>query len=163
MKNTLICDLDGTLALDDHRRPLIQSHGWKAYFDACVDDVLNEPVLHMLIAWRRCVAQETGVAGKLVILTGRCESQRKATESWLGQHGVYADHLLMRPGDSYDPLAKGEHDGHWTRDEDVKLAMIQELGLSPANVICCLDDRDRMVKFWRELGFDCWQVRPGAF
>lgn len=159
MKNTLICDLDGTLALDDHRRPLIQSHGWKAYFDACVDDVLNYPTAAFLGMWQE------GYENTTVILTGRCESQRAATESWLEQHGVEYTHLLMRPQDSYDPLAVCEDttDGKWTKDEEVKLAMIRQLDLRPENVICCLDDRDRMVVFWRELGFDCWQVRPGAF
>lgn len=160
MKNTLICDLDGTLALDDHRRPLIQSHGWKAYFDACVDDVLNPATAKFVGMWR-C----NSASNMVVILTGRCESQRAVTEKWLYDNGIMWDRLLMRPQDSYDPLAVCEDttDGKWTKDEDVKLAMIRELGLSPANVICCLDDRDRMVKFWRELGFDCWQVRPGAF
>jgi len=160
MKNTLICDLDGTLALDDHRRPLIQSHGWKAYFDACVDDVLNEPVARFLGMW---VHQHP--ENKIVMLTGRCESQRAVTMSWLHNRDVSPDHLLMRPQGSYDPLAVCEDttDGKWTKDEEVKLAMIRQLDLRPENVICCLDDRDRMVVFWRELGFDCWQVRPGAF
>lgn len=163
MKTTLICDLDGTLALDDHRRPLIQSQGWKAYFDACVDDTLNEATATFVKLWAfHCLHIDNG---KIVILTGRCESQRAVTEEWLQKHGIPHDHLLMRPQDSYDPLAVCEDttDGKWTRDEDVKLAMIQELGLRPENVICCLDDRDRMVIFWREMGFDCWQVRPGAF
>jgi len=159
MKNTLICDLDGTLALDDHRRPLIQSHGWKAYFDACVHDTLNYPTAAFLGMWQE------GHENATVILTGRCESQRAVTEAWLKHHGVHYDHLLMRPADSYDPLAVCEDttDGKWTKDEEVKLAMIRQLDLRPENVICCLDDRDRMVVFWRELGFDCWQVRPGAF
>lgn len=163
MKNTIICDLDGTLAIDDHRRPLIQSAGWKAYFDACVDDVLNEPTAKFLELWAfHCLHV---MDGKIVILTGRCESQRAVTESWLQQHGIPYDHLLMRPQDSYDPLARDEAtaNGAWTKDEDVKLAMIKSLDLRPENVLCCLDDRDRMVVFWRELGFTCWQVRPGAF
>lgn len=160
MKNTIICDLDGTLALDDHRRPLIQSQGWKAYFDACVDDTLNEPTAVFLGMWVR-----QSHANQVVILTGRCESQREVTVNWLNANRIPCDHLLMRPQDSYDPMAVNEDtaNGAWTKDEDVKLAMIKSLDLRPGNVLCCLDDRDRMVVFWRELGFTCWQVRPGAF
>ena len=31
------------------------------------------------------------------------------------------------------------------------------------NVVCVLDDRDRVVKRWRELGLACFQVNYGAF
>lgn len=160
MKNTLICDLDGTLALDDHRRPLIATKGWEAYFNACPDDVLNYPVAFFLGMWHQWSGHH-----KTVILTGRCESQREATTKWLHDRGIDYDRLLMRPQDSYDPkgTASDGSGGHWTSDQQVKLAMIQQLGLSPENVFCCLDDRDCMVEFWRGLGFDCWQVRPGAF
>lgn len=163
MRNTLICDLDGTLALDNHRRPLIKSHGWAEYFKACVDDELNKPVAAFLDMWKD--AKRANPCHKIVILTGRCETQRKATELWLDKHDVLFDELLMRPEDSYDPhgTASDGTGGHWVKDEDVKLAMIEQLGLTPERVFCCLDDRDCMVRFWREKGYDCWQVHPGDF
>lgn len=157
MKGTIICDLDGTLAFDDHRRPLIPTKGWAAYFAACKDDVLNESVARFIGVWNGASAFHS-----VVILTGRCESVRAETEEWLQAHGVAFAHLLMRPADSYDPNGTSATGGggHWVSDEQVKLNMVQQLGLNPNNVLCCLDDRDHMVKFWRSMGFDCWQVRP---
>lgn len=31
------------------------------------------------------------------------------------------------------------------------------------NVHVCVDDRDRVVLRWREMGIKCFQVEPGAF
>ena len=31
------------------------------------------------------------------------------------------------------------------------------------NVLYCMDDRDRVVKRWRDLGLTCFQVAPGDF
>lgn len=148
----LIVDLDGTLALDDHRRPLIPTQGWKAYFEACVGDTLNRPVARFV----RMMYQN---GYKVHILTGRCNSVRLQTEEWLHRHGVQWDDLSMRADGSYDPTGTSMHKD-FRPDHEVKLEMIQQLNLTPEKVFACLDDRDHMVKFWRDMGFTCWQVRP---
>ena len=43
----VIFDLDGTLALIEHRRPLVEGDkkDWPGFFAACVDDEPNKPVI----------------------------------------------------------------------------------------------------------------------
>jgi len=43
-------------------------------------------------------------------------------------------------------------------DTEVKLEMVRELGLTPDDVLCVLDDRQCVVDMWRENGFRCLQV-----
>jgi len=47
-----IFDLDGTIALIDHRRHLLETDEdpdkWDKFFDACVDDVPNIPVIFVM-------------------------------------------------------------------------------------------------------------------
>ena len=54
-----IFDLDGTIALIDHRRPLLESKSsdrWQKFFAACVDDEPNKPVIDTLLGLRRAGA-----------------------------------------------------------------------------------------------------------
>lgn len=152
-KINVIVDLDGTLAIDDHRRPLISSHSWSEYFAACVDDPVNESVKSICL-----LLAQTGHF--IHILTGRSERVRAQTTEWLGRHAILYHNLLMRSPNDYDPTAKCNSPTHFRPDSEVKEDMINSLKLKPENTLMVLDDRDHMVIFWRELGFDCWQVRP---
>jgi hypothetical protein len=63
----------------------------------------------------------------------------------------YDTNLLMRPrGDRRD-------------DPTVKPELLVARGIVPENTAFILEDRNRMVKRWRELGFTCWQVAEGDF
>jgi hypothetical protein len=41
--------------------------------------------------------------------------------------------------------------------------MADKLGFTPENTFLVLDDRDQVVKMWRERGFRCLQVANGNF
>jgi hypothetical protein len=140
----VIFDLDGTLALIEHRRHFIQGgrRHWPAFFRACVDDEPNRPIIAM--------HQELSAAGHRVeIWSGRSDEVRAETDAWLGKHvgqGVTA--TRMRPEKDYQPdiaLKEG-----WLREE-----------ASPPNVV--FDDRQGVVEMWRRNGIVCAQVAPGDF
>jgi phosphoserine phosphatase len=59
MKPLYIFDLDGTLALIEHRRHLVEGErkDWPAFFAACVDDAPNPPVIRTLQALRTAGAE----------------------------------------------------------------------------------------------------------
>ena len=142
----VIFDMDGTLALIDHRRHYLlpSKKNWKAFYAGIADDKPNVPVIntmHGLIS--------VGYVG--LICSGRPEEYRETTEDWLRRHFVNYRHLYMRPT------------GDYRSDVDIKLetlAAIRESGYVP--VLAC-DDRDRLVQMWREQGLVCLQAAPGDF
>ena len=61
----------------------------------------------------------------------------------------------MRPLNSFTP------------DEILKRDWLNSLesehGITKEDILCIFDDRDKVVKMWREEGITCMQVAPGAF
>lgn len=141
----VIFDLDGTLALIDHRRPLVECDkpDWDAFYRACVDDRPNDPVISVMRAMVVC-------DWDVEIWSGRSDIVRAETERWLDcwTSGISAP-LRMRA------------DGDFTPDEQLKKRWLDEVGAH--NVHCVFDDRDKVVRMWRENGVPCFQVAPGSF
>jgi hypothetical protein len=151
-KDTVIFDLDGTLALIDDRRALATKPNgkinWGIFFDPSniTLDSPNDPVITM--------AKLLKSAGyKIVIFSGRSGATRSATQDWLAQYGVVYDQLVMRPATDYTP------------DNDLKKAWLDEFfpGDQKDRILCIYDDRDQVVKMWRDSGLTCMQVAPGDF
>jgi phosphoglycolate phosphatase-like HAD superfamily hydrolase len=148
MKNKVIFDLDGTLALIDERRALAAKPdgkiNWKTFFapENIALDKPNEPVIEMF----KCLADR---GFEMIILSGRDAISRTETRTWLKEHGIFPDILWMRPQGSFTP------------DDVLKQTWLGEIGAD--NVFCVFDDRDKVVKMWRDNGLTCFQVAPGNF
>jgi phosphoglycolate phosphatase-like HAD superfamily hydrolase len=148
MKNKVIFDLDGTLALIDERRALAAKAdgkiNWKTFFapENIALDKPNEPVIEMF----KCLADR---GFEMIILSGRDAISRTETKEWLKEHGIYPDILWMRPQGSFIP------------DDVLKQTWLGEIGAD--NVFCVFDDRDKVVRMWRNNGLTCFQVAPGDF
>ena len=132
----IICDLDGTLAIHNGRSPYD--------FERCDTDVVNDAVFKTLWAMYR-----TGV--QIVYLSGRDDSVYDKTKLWLSQNGCPTAPLYMRKtGDNRkDCVMKAE-----LFDKEIR---------GKYRVLFCLDDRDQVVKLWRDMGLACFQVNYGAF
>jgi hypothetical protein len=144
-----IFDLDGTLALIEHRRHFVESptKNWPAFFAACVDDAPNLPVVRTLLALKRSGAD-------ILIWSGRSDEVRQETEQWLRDHSIYemTGRLIMRKA--------GDHQN----DETLKLSWLQAMPADDRNrLIAIFDDRDRVVNMWRTNGVACFQVAAGNF
>ena len=53
-------------------------------------------------------------------------------------------------------------------DQKLKLGWFNDLWVNDENkseheVVAVFDDRDKVVKMWREIGLTCMQVAPGNF
>ena len=150
MNKTVIFDLDGTLALIDERRALASKPdgkiNWKTFFDPknIQLDKPNVPVIEMA---KMLKAQGHSV----VIFSGRDSISRKETIDWLNQFGVPFDVLKMRPQGSFTP------------DDKLKQDWLDQLFPDKNDVLCIFDDRDKVVKMWRDNGLSCFQVAPGNF
>ena len=168
MKNTVIFDLDGTLAnIDVRRKKSLKPNGkmdWDIFFDPLNVlrlDIANEPVIKM--------AQMFHKDGfKVVIFSGRNDRSFHMTKLWLEQRDVPFDLLVMRPdkfqADSW-PIANGNSatkEMRFMPDEILKKNMLDTF-VDIDDVFLVVDDRNKVVKMWRDLGLDVFQVADGNF
>ena len=133
LPDAVLCDLDGTIALIGDRSP----------YDAakCEQDLVNEPV--------RSILQTSGKA--IVFVSGREDKFKPQTLAWLEKHNISFDALHMRKS------------GDMRKDSIVKKEIYEEFILDKYNVAFVLDDRDQVVRVWRDLGLTCLQVDYGDF
>ena len=151
MKNTIIFDLDGTLALIDKRREVsTKPNGkldWGKFFNS-TNIKLDEPNLPVIK-----MAQLFAEQGfNIVILSGRSNKTETATRSWLSENKVPFNKLIMRNSET----------DHFTPDWVLKKNMLDE-NLDINDIFLVVDDRDRVVKLWRSLGLTTFQVAEGNF
>lgn len=147
-KRCFVFDIDGTIANGDHRLPHIQKtpKDWKSYFAACGQDKPIQHVIDVLLA----VSSDHEV----FIFSGRSDEVRPETMAWLVEH----TDIRWDDGDVYMRNA-GDH-----RDDSlIKLEMLAALRARGYEVVLAFDDRDRVVKMWRDAGVPCAQVAPGDF
>ena len=139
-----IVDIDGTLALRGDRSP----YDWSRVGD----DEPNKPVITVA----RALAARSG----LIFMSGRMEQCREATRLWL--HSYVCDRSLPVDMCHYPLLMR--KDGDNRPDQIVKRELFEQRVVGLYEVEGVLDDRDRVVRMWREeLGLTCLQVAPGAF
>ena len=150
---TVIFDLDGTLADIETRRGIsIKENGkmdWDIFFDPnnISLDTPNRPVITMAR-----LLKESG--HRIVILSGRSKVTKDATRDWLKQFDVPFDVLKMRPDNK---------DFKFMPDDQLKKLWLDQLFPNTDDVLCVFDDRDKVVKMWRENGLPCLQVAEGNF
>jgi len=146
-KSAIMVDIDGTLANLDHRLNHVKGEGkkdWGKFFRECINDSVYEDV-------RGILEMEFEAGTEVVLCSGRPEDYRKETEEWLAKHNIPYTALKMRPKINY-------------KSDDITKAMLYRYEIEPFyNVKYVLDDRDQVVIKWRELGLNCFQVRPGNF
>lgn len=135
----VIVDLDGTLAVRGERPPYYETN------EAVLTDTLNRNVALLVDALH--------LAGyKIVYTSGRRERCRAGTEEWLARY------FRFRPEGLY-MRADGD-----TRDDAIVKRDMYETWIKPdLDVVLVLDDRDKVVAMWREIGLTCLQVAPGNF
>lgn len=154
----VIFDLDGTLALCDHRRHHVEGtvKNWDAFFAECDRDTVNEPIARLFRFYRDSPLH------RVWILSGRSgtfETEKK-TKCWLLENGLVPDY---RDHPSLLSCFQMRKHGDRRPDVEVKLEMIRHHGLTPENTEIVFDDRNCMVNAWRLWGFQCCQVAEGDF
>lgn len=153
-----IFDLDGTLALIEHRRHLVEREGkpkdfvpdWDAFFKACPQDTPNWPVIALF-------QQLYSVGCEVQIWSARSEAVRGETITWLYHH------LGMQPH-AVNKLLRMRAEGDFTPDDILKRKWLHLLTPQDRKRIGgVFDDRDKVVEMWRKEGLLCCQVARGAF
>lgn len=136
MRQYVLIDLDDTLCAAWMRADLIEQ-GWDIFHSKSVSD---KPIEEMIT-----LVNAIHLAGfKAIGLTSRPNRFRSISIYWLIQHGVYMEHLMMRP------------DSDWRGAADVKLSLATEFfGGEDAvaeNVAFVIDDREDVVKAFSGIG-----------
>ena len=148
---TVIFDLDGTLALIDKRRELatIGLNGkinWEIFFNPN-NIQLDEPNIPVIKTFQ--AMKQAGF--RVGIFSGRDSISEKETKEWLTENGINWDFIKMRP------------QGDFTPDDRLKKQWLDDELDQDHSVLCVFDDRDKVVKMWRENNIACFQVEYGNF
>lgn len=139
----IIVDIDGTLAhIADGRSPYDASRAMNDSLDDAVSVITAMFYKH---------------GYKVIILTGRDEEHREVTEQWLEANNVDYDELYTRLATDVDD------NGKKLEDSIVKERLFRTHVEPRFNVKFVLDDRNRVVNMWRNIGLKCLQVAPGNF
>lgn len=139
----VVFDLDGTLALTDHRAHYLTGpeKDWRAFYAACDGDTPCWPIIDTL--------RGLMVHGhRIEIWSGRSAEVRDKTRDWLCKHGMAAVNIRMRPEGDHQP------------DTTLKAAWLAASDQRPDLVF---EDRASMVAMWRSHGIVCAQVAEGNF
>ena len=149
IKATVIFDLDGTLALVDKRREIAKKPNGKINFDIFYDPQyieLDEPTSFAIELAK--MYKRDGY--EIVIVSGRSDRTKEATERWLEKYGILYDRMIMRKQKNFIP------------DNELKERWLEKY-LDRDNIRAVVDDRQRVVDMWRRNGLDVFQVANGNF
>lgn len=150
MTEAIVFDIDGTLA-DPHRRLKFVSGArkdWERFYQGVDGDEVIVPIAQLFALY----ASSLPPSSKLICITGRPERTRAATLKWFREKiGPEPDAIYMRKDHDFRP------------DVEIKREWVEKLRDEGHNIILAFEDRDRVVKMYRDLGIQCCQVAEGTY
>lgn len=132
-----IVDIDWTVALMNGRSPYDYSK--------VSEDIPNKPVIQTI----QTLAEGTI---DLIFVSGRPDSCQEDTYKWL-EDNIWPYNFKLYMRETWDNRS----------DDIVKREILEKYILDTNYVLWVFDDRDRVVKMWRESGLTCFQVAEGNF
>jgi phosphoglycolate phosphatase-like HAD superfamily hydrolase len=144
----VVFDVDGVLADANHRQHILFSgpgkrKNWKAFFAAAGDDAVIEEVAR--------VTELLDPSLAVVLLTARPTTIRDTTQTWLEQHGLRWDLLVMRP------------EGDFRSSPDAKRMAVHELRSAGFDLRLAFDDDRRNVDMFHDEGVPCIYIHSGYY
>lgn len=136
----VICDIDGTLSLNLENR---------SYYDMTrVGEDTADPFVSCVIdALYHYGTERNGKPyPSIILVSGRSENAREATENWLDKNLIPYDKLFMR------------QEGDTRKDEIIKEEIYHEYIESDYAVLGVFDDRNQCARLWRKLGLRVAQL-----
>ncbi|AIG78417.1 Hypothetical protein AJAP_27865 [Amycolatopsis japonica] len=134
----VLVDVDGTVAQMHDRSPYDMTR--------VGEDSPKWAVIH--------VVESLAKAGyRIVFVSARNEVARPATEDWIDEHIELPEGFVLHM----------RADGDGRDDRVVKREIFDKEIRDRYFVRAVLDDRDKVVRMWRDLGLTCLQVAEGAF
>jgi hypothetical protein len=133
MKNIILCDIDGTVANNDHRQHFLKGKkDWDGFFSELSKDTPITPIINL-------VNDEHASGMEIVFLTGRPERYRYSTTLWLKEYFDFEFRLLMRKdNDQTNKIIVKEE----IFDANFKIHQINSV----------IDNDEQLLEMWRGKG-----------
>jgi len=138
-KNIVICDIDGTVANNDHRQHLLKNFkDWDKFFSQLH---LDKPIYEIIDK-----VKEFKKNGKeIIFMTGRPKRYQEETEKWLQRYFKFEFKIVLRDDD----------------DLRNKLEVKEELlnkNIDVERVYCFIENDTQLSLLWNRLGFSVIEV-----
>ena len=161
-----ICDVDGTLMNVSKRsiyaqrtkRDTDKRMNWDNFLDPKIMleyDTPNKDVCDIVIALAMQIKYNSDVTNtvrnRIIITSARNERHRDVTMKQLQNAHIRYEAMYLRD------------DGDFRPDDIVKAELLGKIITDGYDPTVAFDDRNQVVKKWRELGIKCYQVREGDF
>ena len=131
MKNIILCDIDGTVANNDHRQHFLEGKkDWDGFFSELSNDLPIHPVISL-------VKNEKANGKEVIFLTGRPERYRYSTTLWLKNYFDFEFRLLMRK------------DNDQSNKVIVKDRIFQE-NFIHEEIYLVIDNDQKLLELWRK-------------
>lgn len=137
----IIVDLDGTLAQMVDRGP----------FD---EHLVKNDELFEYVALMVQVAFYQGIA--IILMSGRTDGCYDDTRAWVNEKMPWLE-------DDFELIMRRSVEDRGRPDDDVKYDLFKEKVEADYDVWYVIDDRNKVVRMWREIGLTCAQVAEGDF
>tara|TARA_B100001121_G_scaffold263391_1_gene244217 strand:+ start:1188 stop:1613 length:426 start_codon:yes stop_codon:yes gene_type:complete len=139
MANIILCDIDGTIANNDHRQHFLEGKkDWEGFFSELVNDLPIQIIIDKVI-------QEQVNGKEIVFLTGRPERYRYSTTLWLKEHFDFEFKLLMR------------NDGDQRNKLEIKKEIFKK-NFKSDEIYCVFENDYELIKMWKELNLETIEV-----
>ena len=139
MKNIILCDIDGTVANNDHRQHFLEGQkDWDGFFSELIND---KPIYSIIDK----VNKEYGDGKEIIFLTGRPERYRYSTTLWLKDYFNFELKILMRKNNDQNNKLK------------VKKEIFEENFL-PNDIDYIIDNDKELLKMWSGFNIKTYEV-----
>ena len=137
-KKIVICDIDGTIANNDHRQHLLKKFkDWDNFFAQLH---LDEPIL--VVIERIKDLKRDGK--EIVFLTGRPERYRSSTKEWLSKYFNFKFKLEMRKDKDFRNKLDSKKDSL--------------LVIGKENIFKIFENDYQLIQLWNSMGLDVEDV-----
>lgn len=148
-EKVVVFDIDGTVADIEHRRHHVRKEpgvkkDWRSFNLEMVNDKPKPDIIQLV--------KDMSKRYPIVFCSGRTDDFRKETEEWLKTHIPHVKfELYMRPRND-------------SRQDNIIKEIILDFELQTRyDILFVVDDRDQVVKMWRDRGITCLQCDYGDF
>ena len=140
MKKIILCDIDGTIANNDHRQHFLEGKkDWDGFFSELINDEPIFPIINKVI-------EEHNSGKDIIFLTGRPERYRYSTTLWLKEYFNFELKILMRKNN----------------DQNNKLKVKKEIfekNFRVNDIDYVIDNDKELLKQWEDMGIDVYEVK----
>ena len=139
MSKIVLCDIDGTIANNDHRQHYLEGKkDWEGFFSELSSDTPIYDVINMV--------KDLFTSGKeIVFLTGRPKKYNYSTTLWLMDYFDFEINLVMRKNNDY-------------RNKLIIKKELVEQNFNLDDIDLIIDNDENLVSMWKDLGISTFQV-----